>query len=70
LRGSAPHPNGRYIDDFLHRAGPRAGGSVGEGQRTLDCDTIERWAEAEGAGLENEAERAKAKFRNVDRARE
>jgi hypothetical protein len=31
-------------------------------------DTIERWAKAEGADLENEAQRAKEKLRHVDRA--
>ena len=34
-----------------------------------DRDTVERWAEAEGVDLEGEAERAKEKLRNVDRAR-
>jgi hypothetical protein len=43
---------------------------VDEVQRARDRDAIERWAEAEGADLENEAERAKAKLRSVDRARE
>jgi hypothetical protein len=32
-------------------------------------DTIERWAEAEGVDLDGEAERVKAKLRNVDRTR-
>jgi hypothetical protein len=44
-----------------------SGESADEGQRTRDRDTIERWAKAEGADLENEAERAKAKLRSVDR---
>jgi len=43
---------------------------MGEAQRTRDRDTIERWAEAEGVGLENEAQKAKQKLMNVDRARE
>jgi hypothetical protein len=33
-------------------------------------DTIERWAEAESVDMEDEAERAKQKLGNVDRARE
>jgi len=35
-----------------------------------DRDAIERWAEAEANDLDNEAQRTKAKLRNVDRARE
>ena len=38
-------------------------------RRQHDRDTIERWAEAEGVDLEGEAEQAKEKLRNVDRAR-
>ena len=41
-----------------------------ENRREDDRDTVERWAKAEGADLENEAQRAKQKLRNVDRARE
>jgi hypothetical protein len=43
---------------------------VDEEGRAQDRDTVQRWAEAEGASLEIEAERAKAKLGNVDRARE
>jgi hypothetical protein len=39
-----------------------------EEQWDRDRDTIQRWTKAEVADLENEAERAKAKLRNVDRA--
>jgi hypothetical protein len=46
------------------------GRNVDERQRARDRDTIERWAEAEGVGLEGEAHTAKQKRRNVDRARE
>jgi hypothetical protein len=38
-------------------------------RREGDRDTIERWARAEGTDLENEAQKAKQKLRNVDRAR-
>ena len=41
-----------------------------ERQRVRDRDTIRRWEEAEGADLENDAQRAKQKLRSVDRARE
>lgn len=41
-----------------------------EGQRATDCDTFDRWAKVGGADLEDEAERAKAKLMNVDRAQE
>jgi hypothetical protein len=43
---------------------------VDEDLREQDHDTVERWAEAEGVDLEGEAERAREKLRNVDRARE
>jgi hypothetical protein len=46
------------------------GECLAEGQRARDRDTIERWAEATGTDLEIEAQRAKQKLRNVDRARE
>ena len=44
----------------------------GEGEpyadrRKEDKVMIERWAEAKGVDLENEAQRAKQKLRNVDR---
>ena len=39
-----------------------------EDRRKRDRDAIERWAEAEGVDLEGEAERAREKLRNVDRA--
>jgi hypothetical protein len=38
-----------------------------EGQRARDCETVERWVRAGGVDLESEAQRAKAKLRNVDR---
>jgi hypothetical protein len=41
-----------------------------EHQRKQDRETIERWAKAEGVDLENEAQRAKQKLRNVYRVRE
>jgi hypothetical protein len=44
------------------------GENVDEAQRTQDCDTIDRWAEAEGVDLEGEARRTKQKLRSVDRA--
>lgn len=53
-----------------HREGQGEPNGLYEDRREGDRDTIERWARAEGADLDNEAERAKAKLRNVDRARE
>jgi hypothetical protein len=46
--------------------GKHHGDPVGEDAQRGQ-DTIERWAKAEGANLENEAQRAKQKLRNVDR---
>jgi hypothetical protein len=46
------------------------GGGVDEAQRVRDRDTVERWVKAEGADLDNEAQRAQQKLWNVDRARE
>jgi len=43
---------------------------VDEAQRSRDRDTVKRWAEAAGTDLENEAQRAKQKLRNVDRVRQ
>jgi hypothetical protein len=43
------------------------GEGVDEGQRVRDRDTVQMWAKAEGADLETEAERAKAKRRSVNR---
>ena len=39
-----------------------------EEKRQQDRDAIERWAKAEGADLEYEAQRAKQKLMHVDRA--
>ena len=39
-----------------------------EGEQTRDRDAIERWARAGSVDLENEAQEAKQKCRNVDRA--
>ena len=41
-----------------------------EDRRERDRDVIDRWAEAEGVDLENEAHRAKEKLRRVNGARE
>jgi hypothetical protein len=42
---------------------------VDEVQQVRDRDAIERWAKAEGADLENEAQRAKQKLSRVNGAR-
>jgi hypothetical protein len=39
-----------------------------EDRRKHDRDAIETWSEAEGVDMEGEAERAREKLRNVDRA--
>jgi hypothetical protein len=41
-----------------------------EDRRKQDRDEIVRWARAEGVGMDIEAEKAKQKLMNVDRARE
>ena len=37
------------------------GEPLAEGEQTQDRDTIERWAKAEGADLENEAQRTQSR---------
>jgi hypothetical protein len=44
------------------------GNSFDPKQTAQDRDTVERWARAEGVDLENGAERAMAKLRNVNGA--
>lgn len=43
------------------------GEPVDEAQQARDSDTVERWAEAEGADLENEAARARANLGSAGR---
>jgi hypothetical protein len=50
------------------RVGLAVVAATNEGTRARDRDTVNRWARAEGTDLETEAERAKAKLRNVDQA--
>jgi hypothetical protein len=54
----------------VHREGQGEApwGELGRTQRTRDRDTVKRWAKT--AGVDLEAERAKEKLRNMDRARE
>jgi hypothetical protein len=40
-----------------------------EDWREQDRDTVEKWARAGGVDLDNEAQKAKQKLRNVDRAK-
>ena len=67
-------PCGVAWRSLILRANGRRGGLVWarpyEGGREEDRAAIERWARAEDADLENEAQKAKQKLRNVDRARE
>jgi hypothetical protein len=54
---------------MAERAGAKlCGEDVDEGQRIWDRDTVERWATAEGADLETEAQKARQKLMNVGRA--